>query len=89
MLPITKNIQQCTKQLELKARVGAHFLELIMRRLLLCYLLALGCVVFVRSHPKDDDFAEFEDDEEFETDVFDAGSEDGEHVYNEYLYADV
>ena len=84
MLLITKDIQQCTKQLEFKARVSAHYLEhfVIMRRLLLCYLLALGCSVFVRSHPKDDDFAEFEDDEEFETDVFDDGNEDGEHVLN-------
>lgn len=51
-----------------------------MRRLVLFYLLALGCGVFVRSHPKDDDFAEFEDDEEFETDVFDGDSEDGEYM---------
>ena len=56
-----------------------------MRRLLLCYLLALGCSVFVRSHPKDDDFAEFEDDEEFETDVFDSDNEDGEHVHSKYV----
>ena len=55
-------------------------------RLLLLYLLALGCSVFVRSHPKDDDFAEFEDDEEFETDVFDDGNEDGEHVLNQHMY---
>ena len=84
MLLITKDIQQCTKQLEFKARVSVHYLEhsVVMRRLLLCYLLALGCSVFVRSHPKDDDFAEFEDDEEFETDVFDDGNEDGEHVLN-------
>ena len=56
-----------------------------MRRLLLCYLLALGCSVFVRSHPKDDDFAEFEDDEEFETDVFDDSNEDGEHVLSKQM----
>lgn len=82
VLLITKDIQQCTKQLEFKARVSAHYLEhsVIMRTLLLCYLLALGCSVFVRSHPKDDDFAEFEDDEEFETEVFDDGNGDGEHV---------
>jgi len=54
----------------------------MMRRLVLLYLLALGCGVFVRSHPKDDDFAEFEDDEEFERDVFDSDDEDGEHVFS-------
>jgi len=44
-------------------------------------VLVLGCGVFVYSHPKDDDFAEFEDDEEFETDVFEDGdSEDGRQV---------
>lgn len=41
--------------------------------------------MFVRSHPKDDDFAEFEDDEEFETDVFDSDNEDGEHVHSKYV----
>ena len=50
----------------------------------MCYLLALGCSVFVRSHPKDDDFAEFEDDEEFETDVFDSDDGDGEHVLSKH-----
>ena len=40
--------------------------------------------MFVRSHPKDDDFAEFEDDEEFETEVFDSDDGDGEHVLSKH-----
>ena len=52
-----------------------------MRHLLLFSVLVVWCGVFVYSHPKDDDFAEFEDDEEFETDVFEDGdSEDGRQI---------
>ncbi|XP_065896739.1 PAT complex subunit CCDC47-like [Dysidea avara] len=51
-----------------------------MRHLLLFSVLVVWCGVFVYSHPKDDDFAEFEDDEEFETDVFEDGDSEDDDV---------